>query len=163
MTIVGLETRDNGALRLALAHTHLHFHSPTLSSEGYPPTLTVPLCPANTNYSQRFLILCFIITHWPRLLCPHLSLTPFKTFSSLSFDLCNPHTHLPLFFGSLQPLLIVFLFSFSEKMSSHRDESSIPAKSGSDITDTVVLHTHTQTPPHTHRHTQVNTKVRTVK
>lgn len=93
-------------------------------------------CRWQISLSLVFLVLCFIIVRWP----PSLSNFPNPPqtfFFLLSWILQHTHTFfLSLFLVFLEPLLpFIHIFSESCEISPHRDKSSLPAKSGSDITE----------------------------
>ncbi len=153
MTIIGLKTGDNGIQGLSPAHTHHHrYPIPTPWWQGFSASflhfLSLLLC-----LSFLFFVLCFIIACCFFHFGPHLSQTPFKLFSVVIFTVkFTTHTHTDFLITSLFWLSLTFswlffihIFSESCEMSPHRDKSSVPAKSGSDITDTVAnTHTHIQ-------------------
>lgn len=138
--------------------------TPTTTATQYPPgediTAVHPLLhflSSSLHLSFLLLVLRFIIARRSLLFRPHLSPTPFKLFFFLlswilkHTNTVHTHTHthfliISSFWHSLtsSPLFFIHICAESCEMSPNRDKSSVPGKSGSDITDTV-SHTRTKT------------------
>ena len=156
MTIIGLKTGDNGIQGLSLAHTH-HHRYPIPTRRGHhrcasSPPLPVLVSPFILSSPCPSFHNCSSVSPLPPSSLPN----PFQTFfffTLLNFEThehcTHTHTHFLIissFWHSLtsSPLFFIHICAESCEMSPNRDKSSVPGKSGSDITDTV-SHTRTKT------------------